>query len=379
MTGPDAAIGAEVSGATAGPSDASASESAAWDAFVTAHPLATYLQLSGWARVKAANGWSSRLVEASAPGSDRIGGRLLLRTASPLPWTFAYAPRGPLASAWTEPALAAWTEAVRAALTTPPARRVALLRMDPEIEPGGLLDPQEATVAMLRALGWRPAPDVQPSVTRLIDLAADEASLWSDLRKKWRQYVNRARALGVTVTDEDADRDPTALPSFHRLMRETSRRTGTPIRTEDAYRDIWQAFRAGGGARLLFARDATGTPQAALLLVRAGRRVVEPYGGMTALGAEQRANYVLKWEAIRSSREQGASSYDLWGLVHPGIRQFKEGFGGREVRLIGAWDLALSGPGALAVRVAERLRRTPRPTTATTTVTTLDVRPSRNP
>ena len=80
---------------------------------------------------------------------------------------------------------------------------------------------------------------------------------------------------------------------------------------------------------------------------------------MTAGGAEHRANYLLKWEAIRSSRAAGATSYDMWGLVHPGIRQFKEGFGGREVRLIGAWDLPLSGVGWRTYRLAEGRRRTP--------------------
>jgi lipid II:glycine glycyltransferase (peptidoglycan interpeptide bridge formation enzyme) len=77
---------------------------------------------------------------------------------------------------------------------------------------------------------------------------------------------------------------------------------------------------------------------------------------MTVSGAEQRANYLLKWEAIRTSRLAGATSYDLWGLVHPGIRQFKEGFGGREVRYIGAWDLPLSGLGWRAYRLAESRR-----------------------
>jgi lipid II:glycine glycyltransferase (peptidoglycan interpeptide bridge formation enzyme) len=56
--------------------------------------------------------------------------------------------------------------------------------------------------------------------------------------------------------------------------------------------------------------------------------VVEPYGGMTAAGGESRANYLLKWEAIRTSREQGATSYDLWGLATGGIAHFKTGFGG---------------------------------------------------
>ena len=62
---------------------------------------------------------------------------------------------------------------------------------------------------------------------------------------------------------------------------------------------------------------------------------------MTAAGGDSRANYLLKWEAIRTSREQGATSYDLWGLATGGIAHFKTGFGGREVQYIGAWDLVL--------------------------------------
>jgi hypothetical protein len=77
---------------------------------------------------------------------------------------------------------------------------------------------------------------------------------------------------------------------------------------------------------------------------------------MTEAGATLRANYLLKWEAIRSSREQGATSYDLWGLVHPGIAHFKQGFGGQEIEYIGAWDLALSPVGAAALRLGETAR-----------------------
>ena len=76
--------------------------SVAWDAFVAGHPLATYLQTAAWARVKAANGWSSRLVEADPADGARVGARILLRRPRAVPWTFAYAPRGPLATPWTE-------------------------------------------------------------------------------------------------------------------------------------------------------------------------------------------------------------------------------------------------------------------------------------
>jgi lipid II:glycine glycyltransferase (peptidoglycan interpeptide bridge formation enzyme) len=186
----------------------------------------------------------------------------------------------------------------------------------------------------------------------VIDLRADEEALWGDLRKKWRQYVNKARSGGISVVDADGDR----LSDFYRIYRETADRAGFLIRAESAYRDVWAAFAPAGRARLLFAQDADGRPQAALFLVRSGPRVVEPYGGMTAAGADSRANYLLKWEAIRTSREQGATSYDLWGLATGGIAHFKTGFGGREVHYIGAWDLVLSPLGRRTYDLAQRTR-----------------------
>ncbi len=295
----------------------------------------SYLQLPGWARVKAVNGWAAhRLVAETDDGP--IGAQVLVRRPRPLPWGFAYAPRGPVATTWSERSLAAFTARCRTDLPTL-AGRVSHLRIDPEIEADGPLDPDGQLRDRFRAAGWRPAPPIQPASTRVIDLRADETALWGDLRKKWRQYVNKARAGGVVVVDGDGDR----LRDFYRIYRGTAERAGFLIRTEAAYRDVWEAFAPAGRARLLFAQTADGEPLATLFLVRCGSRVVEPYGGMTTAGADSRANYLLKWEAIRSSREQGAASYDLWGLATGGIAHFKAGFGGREVRYIGAWDLVL--------------------------------------
>jgi lipid II:glycine glycyltransferase (peptidoglycan interpeptide bridge formation enzyme) len=62
---------------------------------------------------------------------------------------------------------------------------------------------------------------------------------------------------------------------------------------------------------------------------------------MTQAGADSRANYLLKWEAIRFIQGGRRRGYDLWGLATGGIAHFKTGFGGREIRYIGAWDLVL--------------------------------------
>jgi lipid II:glycine glycyltransferase (peptidoglycan interpeptide bridge formation enzyme) len=322
---------------------------ARWDSFVAGTPHGSYLQLAAWAQVKAVNGWRSVRLEPGEGSS--IGAQVLVRRPRPLPWAFAYAPRGPVATGWSGDAVAAFSARLRHELPRA-AGRVSHVRVDPEVEALGPEDLDGSLRGALRDCGWQPAPPIQPERTRVIDLTADESALWSDLRKKWRQYVNRARSGGVRVVEADGDR----LGEFYRIYRETADRAGFLIRSEAAYRGIWAAYRPAGRVSLLFAETPDGEPVATLFLVRCGDRVVEPYGGMTAAGAESRANYLLKWEAISRSRAAGAGTYDLWGLAHPGIAHFKTGFGGREVAYIGAWDLVLDGLGRRTYSVAQATR-----------------------
>ena len=77
-------------------------EPEAWDKFVEGHEPGSYLQLSGWATVKAANGWAAHRIVTDVPvaagptAPDRIGAQILVRRPRPMPWAFAYAPRGPV-------------------------------------------------------------------------------------------------------------------------------------------------------------------------------------------------------------------------------------------------------------------------------------------
>jgi lipid II:glycine glycyltransferase (peptidoglycan interpeptide bridge formation enzyme) len=289
--------------------------------------------------VKARNGWEARIVSAQAPAGP-VGAQVLLRRPRPVPWTFGYAPRGPVATAWDAASMQDLAVALRADARAS-IGRLSHVRFDPEVEADGPDDADGRARAALVAAGFRPAPPIQPDRTRIVDLSAPEEALWSDLRKKWRQYVNRARAEGVAVRAAEADE----LDRFYAIYEETAARAGFLIRTLGAYRDVWDAFRPDGRATLLLAESRDGLPLAALFLVATGLRVVEPYGGMTAAGAEVRANYLLKWEAILRAKAAGATAYDMWGLAHPGIEHFKTGFGGREVRYIGAWDLVLDPVG----------------------------------
>jgi lipid II:glycine glycyltransferase (peptidoglycan interpeptide bridge formation enzyme) len=323
-----------------------ATDDPAWDAFVASSAQPTYLQTSAWAAIKAPNGWRSMRVVADGLAGP-VGGQVLIARPKGLPWGMGYLPRGPVATAPLDPpTLRAFTGRLREAARR---ARLAYVRMEPEAADTTTI--REA----LGNLGWVPADHVQPDRTRIIDIAQDEAAILGQMHRKCRQSVSKAERLGVRVVEAEGSR----LDEFHAIHTDAMRRAGISPRTVGSYRVMWDALAPRGMAHLLFAEvEATGEAVATLFLVGCGPRVVDLYGGTTSEGGRLRANYLLKWEAIRRLRAAGYSQYDLWGLPREGIEQFKSGFGGTEVDYVGAWDLVTDPVGRRVLQAGERARAT---------------------
>ncbi len=319
----------------------------AWDAFVEAADHRAFPQLWGWGELRREAGWRPlRLAVGHVPDQPLAGVQLLLRRVPLTGWSLAYAPRGPI-GALDQPAIRDALVAGLQALGD--EERIGRVRADPEVTH---VDPYGAA---LLAAPWREAPKVQPPTTRLIDLTQPSDELWSSLARKHRQYVSKAGREGVTIEQLEPGSDPVAtaagLADFDRIYRLTGDRAGFAVRVPDYYQRVWAAFAPQRRARLFFA-IADGERVATLLHLVCGDRVAEVYGGMTERGAATRANYLLKWEAIRALQAEGLRTYDLWGLATGGIRKFKEGYGGTEVTWVGARDLALSRLGDTVLGVA---------------------------
>jgi lipid II:glycine glycyltransferase (peptidoglycan interpeptide bridge formation enzyme) len=320
---------------------------AAWNAFVEAAPYHAFPQLWEWGEVRALGGWRPiRLAIGPSRNEPLAGAQLLLRRIPVIGWHLAYVPRGPIGRLG-DPAIHDALVAAMRALGR--AERVATVRADPEAKPG---------TAFGRALldaPWRAAPKVQPPTTRVIDLTVGADTLRAGLKRKHRQYVNKAERAGITVEQFDGstpagDIGP-ALADFNRIYRFTADRAGFVARQAFYYERVWSLFGPTGRVRLSFAvKD--GERIATLFHFTCGERAVESYGGMTDAGADSRANFLLKWRAITDFADEGFKVYDMWGLATGGIRQFKEGFGGTEIAYVGARDLVLREPVHAALRVA---------------------------
>jgi lipid II:glycine glycyltransferase (peptidoglycan interpeptide bridge formation enzyme) len=318
----------------------------AWNAFVEHASYRSFPQLWEWGELRETSGWLPiRVAVGESADQPLAGAQVLVRHVPLVGWRLGYAPRGPIGQL-DDPAI---RKALMGALRDlGRSERIATLKVDPEATA------ESPFGAALLRVPWRASSKVQPPRTRLIDLAPDEEALLANMGKKHRQYVHKAERDGVKVQHFDGTADQAtasqALADFYAIYTHTAERAGFVARVAAYYEHVWQLFAPAGHARLSFA-TLDGERIATLFHFTCGDRAAEAYGGMTDAGAESRANYLLKWEAIRAFRADGFASYDLWGIATGGIAQFKEGFGGRQVDYIGARDLPLRPMQDAALRV----------------------------
>jgi lipid II:glycine glycyltransferase (peptidoglycan interpeptide bridge formation enzyme) len=311
---------------------------AAWDAFVAGAELGHFIQLTAWAEILAPRGWLPIRIVVDSPDGP-IGAQVMVRRMGFLPWAYAYAWRGPIATTYSAAAVEAFTTAVREEAGR---GRWSHLFIDPELPAGG-----DVADRLLRA-GWRRTRWIQPSRTRVVDLRQSEKELWSGLDGTGRNLVNKSRKLGVTVAVEDE----AGLADFERLHDATVARLG--IRRRDVVA-AYHAFAARDGARLLIERDDSGTAVAGVLDVTCGDRTYELYNGSIREGpAASVVNYQIHWQAMVESRERGSASYDFFGTDLKNLATFKAHFGGEERAFEGGFELVTSPVGRLAQRVLRR-------------------------
>jgi lipid II:glycine glycyltransferase (peptidoglycan interpeptide bridge formation enzyme) len=173
------------------------------------------------------------------------------------------------------------------------------------------------------------------------------------MHRKARQSVTKSRRLGVRVVTAGGER----LEEFHRIYADSAARAGMFARSLDSFRLLWAELAPRGMAHLSFAElEESGESVATLLLTSAGTRAFDMYGGTLVAGEQRRANYLLKWEALVRCKGDGFTEYDLWGLPHSGIAQFKAGFGGQEVTFVGAWSLATNRLGDAVISAGLKAR-----------------------
>lgn len=287
---------------------------AAWDSFVNASPNGHPLQLWGWGEAKRANGWTPHRLALMDGEQILSGAQVLLWPIPKLGKQIAYVPRGPVcepkANGELLGELAAWAK----------AQGALYLRIEP------------AWTEAKLPKGWvKAANHVQLPETATIDLVKTEDELLGAMERKHRQYINKSEREGVQVQRVTGD----SLDAVWPIYVDTAARAGFGLHERSYYDELYRVF---GGNNYLYVATVDGQAAAFLWLVAGSKTAYELYGGVTAAGQAARANYILKWTAMRELKAAGYGLYDFNGRLNEGVSKFKEGFGPDETDWIGTWD-----------------------------------------
>ena len=177
--------------------------------------------------------------------------------------------------------------------------------------------------------------------TVLIDLTQDEATLLANMKQKTRYNIRLGPKRGLTVrtgTLEDLD-------LLFEMYAQTSIRDGFVIRSSEYYHTVWGSFMKDGLAEPLIA-EMDGEAVAAVFIFYFDGVSRYLYGMSRETHRDKMPNHMLQWEAIKRSKALGCHTYDMWGAPDEfnendslwGVYRFKEGFGGKVLRTLGAWD-----------------------------------------
>ena len=354
----------------------------------------SFLQTPAWGGVKSA--WRPESLGWFL-GSELVGTALVLHRDLPrLPLlgrrSLAYIPEGPTLD-WfgSGRAVADWIIPLTGYLrsvgvfSVKLGPKVVARRWTAETVKAGMADPARASFAdlpadenlsearrlveELEALGWRREAlsdhgisDIQPR--HFLELPLRDrtpADLFAGFNTQWRRNVRIAERAGVKVWRASAD----DLPEFHAMYVATARRDGFTPRPLAYFERMFRTLLADDpdGIRLYLA-GIDGVAAAGATMVRFGRRAWFGYGASTTERRELRASNALQWQMLQDCLEDGLDCYDLRGVggtldpAHPmfGLLRFKVGTGGETVEYPGEYDLALSRPLALAMRIYLRRR-----------------------
>lgn len=289
-----------------------------WDDYILehgGHPL----QLWAWGQVKAGHGWVAERVFAYEDETI-IGAAQILIRRLPLPLrAFAYIPRGPL-----------FDDGYRAEILD---RLATLVKRDHHAV---ALSIEPDTEEFDKPEGWVLSTNkVLSAETILLDVTKSESELLADMAKKTRQYIRKSGA-DVKIKQVKSRDD---IEDCLKIYRQTAARAGFNLHNNQYYLDVFLQMQ--DYSPIFVAYDGE-TPVSFLWLAISETTAYELYGGMNDQGQELRANYALKWHAIKKVKEWGLRRYDFGGLVAGGVSNFKQGWSEEVTVFAGTFDKPLS-------------------------------------
>jgi len=167
-----------------------------------------------------------------------------------------------------------------------------------------------------------------------LDLAPDADTLRANLKSNWRNKLSKAERAGLTIEWDTTGKHLSWLTGIYAADK-SIRAYGGP---SPQFLRKYGPLLAAKGDLLVGRALKDGEPIAFVLFARHGRSATYLVGWSSVDGRENAAHHLLLWEGALVLKEKGIKELDLGGINDDGaegIKIFKEGLGGRNVRYVG--------------------------------------------
>jgi hypothetical protein len=170
-----------------------------------------------------------------------------------------------------------------------------------------------------------------------LDLTADIATLRARLDQKWRNGLNKAERLGVTVQD-GVEQFPVVVAEHAAMLRARGYETTVSPELLERLQRLLPP-----GRRLWALRASLGDASlGGVLVARYGDVAEYLVGAVGEEGRRMNVGNLLLWAALCRMKALGCRWFDLGGMdaerTPAGILHFKAGLGGSEYRLAGEFE-----------------------------------------
>ncbi len=306
-----------------------------YENFVKSHYGSSFMQSIYWAGVKI--NWEQEVCVVRR--HDKIVGGFSALIRSVGPFSFIYAPRGPVCDFSDAEVVLALMNGAGALMKK---RRAVEFVFDPAIAASD----SEAVAALTNAGCEFTAHDafdatIQPRYNYIVELQNhDMSSLMGIFARETRYYIRYAIKKGVECRQVSVEK----LDDFFALYRKTAERQGFNARPKSYFKNLMEAL--PNNAKLYMCYHDS-VPLCGGLAIQYKGTTSHVYGASSAENRNLRATYLLQWTMMLWALEGGCHTYDMQGVAPSpkdnaqlyNVLAFKKNFTGRIVETAGEFKI----------------------------------------
>lgn len=205
---------------------------------------------------------------------------------------------------------------------------------------------------LTKTLGFSATRALQPTDTIVLDLHQTSDQLLGAMHEKTRYNIRLAEKKGVQISSTSGLEARSDLKDFLQLNKQTTIRDRFASHAPMYYEAMLQ--RLPPEMIKVYVAKFEEQTIAANIVITFGNTTTYVHGASGNLHRNVMAPYLLQWRQIRDAQISGSRWYDFFGIETPerprtsraggswvGITRFKQGFNGRVVSFVGAYELPL--------------------------------------